>query len=307
MRIVVTGGAGFIGSNLCNSLARDGHEVYALDNEYLGRRENLIESVHFLTALKDVTNIEKINTAFILAKPEIVFHLAAASSSPMFHEQEVWALNTNIMGFINVMSYSRKVDARKVIYASSSSLYNGNAVPWIETLPITPRTFYEASFKAREDIAAAYYGQYGFPSIGMRFFSVYGPNERHKGEYANNITQFLWAALKGEKAVIYGDGSQARDFIYVDDVVNALKLAMDYDGEGIFNVGTGRAASFNEVIQLLSDKLKKEIPVEYVDNPIGPNYIPTTLADTDLAREELKFEAKIPIDEGIVKLVNAYK
>lgn len=305
MRIVVTGGAGFIGSNLCNSLARDGHEVYALDNEYLGTRANLDKLVNFLREA-DVTKVEMI-AAFALTKPEIVFHLAAASSSPMFHEQEHWALNTNIMGFVNIMSQARRAGVKKVIYASSSSLYNGNATPWMESLSITPRTFYEASFKAREDIAAAYYGQYNFPSVGMRFFSVYGPNERHKGEYANNITQFLWAAQKGEKALIYGDGTQARDFIHVDDVVNALKLAMDYNGEGIFNVGTGRPASFNEVIQLLSDKLKKEIAVEYVDNPIGPNYIPTTLADTDLAREELKFEAKIPIDEGIVKLVNAYK
>ena len=157
----------------------------------------------------------------------------------MFHEQEIWGLDTNIMGFVNVMTHARKVGAKKVIYASSSSLYNGNAIPWLETLPITPRTFYEASFKAREDIAAAYYGQYGFKSIGMRFFTVYGPNERHKGQYANNITQFLWAAQADESLVVYGDGTQERDFIHVDDVVTALKLAMDYDQEGIFNVGTG--------------------------------------------------------------------
>jgi UDP-glucose 4-epimerase len=198
------------------------------------------------------------------------------------------------------------VGARKVIYASSSSLYGGNNIPWIETLPIVPRTFYEASFKAREDIAAAYYGQYGFKSIGMRFFSVYGPNERHKKEYANNITQFLWSMQKGEAPVIYGDGKQARDFIHVDDVVSALKLAMEYDGEGIFNVGTGAATSFNQVIMMLSTKLGWKIAPNYIDNPIGANYIPVTLADTDLAREELGFKARISIDEGINKLVEVY-
>lgn len=306
MRILVTGGCGFIGSNLCSLLVDDGHDVWVLDNRYLGVKEN-IRSLHIPIFDVDVTDLDAVRIIFNDAKPDIIFHLAAASSSPMFKEQEIWALNTNIMGFVNVMSQAREVGAKKVIYASSSSLYNGNAIPWNETLPITPRTFYEASFKAREDVAAAYYGQYGFKSIGMRFFSVYGPNETHKGQYANNITQFLWAMQRDESPVIYGDGAQERDFIYVDDVVNALKLAMDYDGEGIFNVGTGRAASFNQVIELLSDRLNKKIAPTYIDNPIGPNYIPTTLADTDLAYDELKFQFKIGLKEGIDKLVEAYK
>ncbi len=305
MLIVVTGGAGFIGSNLCNSLVKDGHTVAAFDNEYLGWFGNLDKPVTKLGG--DVTEKAHLNLRLGEIKPDIVFHLAAASSSPMFSKQEVWALGTNIMGFVNVMHYAHKVGAKKVIYASSSSLYGGNAVPWIETLPIVPRTFYEASFKSREDIAAAYYGQYGFKSIGMRFFSVYGPNERHKKKYANNITQFLWSIQKGEAPVIYGDGTQARDFIHVDDVVSALKLAMEYNGEGIFNVGTGTAVSFNEILRILDKKLPNAIRPNYIDNPIGPNYIPTTLADTDLAREELGFKSKISIDEGIDKLVEAYE
>ena len=106
--------------------------------------------------------------------------------------------------------------------------------------------------------------------------------------------------------MVYGDGMQARDFIHVDDVVSALKLAMDYDQEGIFNVGTGIATSFKDVIDKLGAKLNKTLMISYIDNPIGPTYIPTTRADTDLARDELGFEAKIGIDEGIDKLVEAY-
>jgi UDP-glucose 4-epimerase len=303
MRIAVTGGCGFIGSNLCNSLKQDGHTVVAFDNRHLGWPGNLdkVQDVQV-----DVTCWDDMALMVHMVKPDIIFHLAAASSSPMFVEQEIWGLNTNVMGFVNVMHHARKSGVRKVIYASSSSLYAGNAVPWIETLPIVPRTFYEASFKAREDIASAYYGQYGFKSIGLRFFSVYGPHERHKGEYANNITQFLWAANAGEALVVYGDGTQARDFIHVDDVVSALKLAMDYDQEGIFNVGTGVATSFKEVLDKLGTKLNKTMLINYIDNPIGPNYIPTTLADTSLAAEELGFKAQISVDEGINKLVSVY-
>jgi len=304
MRILVTGGAGFIGSNLCNTLASEGHDVLAYDDEYLGKRSNLSKEVRFVGC--SVVMGSETRLTFSHFEPEIVFHLAAASSSPMFKEQEFWGLYTNIMGFVKVMQAARKMGAKKVIYASSSSLYSGNAVPWIETLPITPRTFYEASFKAREDIAAAYYGQYGYPSIGMRFFSVYGPNERHKGEYANNITQFLWSIKNNERPVVYGDGTQARDFIYVDDVVQALKLAMDYDKEGIFNVGTGQATSFNEVLRILDKRLDEPVRPLYVDNPIGPNYIPKTLADTTLAEEELGFKAKITVDEGINRLMSVY-
>jgi len=304
MRILVTGGAGFIGSNLCNTLAREGHEVLAFDDEYLGKRSNLSKEVGFVGG--SVVYDNEFKLTLIPFEADIVFHLAAASSSPMFREQEVWGLNTNIMGFVKVMQAARKMGAKKVIYASSSSLYSGNAVPWIETLPITPRTFYEASFKAREDIAAAYYGQYGFPSIGMRFFSVYGPNERHKGEYANNITQFLWSIQQGERPTVYGDGTQARDFIYVDDVVQALKLAMEYDKEGIFNVGTGQATSFNDVLVTLDKRLDKPVNPLYIDNPIGPNYIPKTLADTTLAEEELGFKARITVDEGINRLISIY-
>lgn len=304
MKILVTGGCGFIGSNLCNALAREGHEVLAFDNEYLGKKSNIDKKVEYVKG--DVTIAADLRLVLNQFRPEVVFHLAAASSSPMFNEQELWALDTNIMGFVNVMYHARRAGAQKVIYASSSSLYNGNATPWLETLPITPRTFYEASFKAREDIAAAYYGQYGFKSIGMRFFSVYGPNESHKGEYANNITQFLWAAQAGEALVVYGDGSQARDFIYVDDVVRALKLAMEYESEGIFNVGTGTATSFKEILNRLGAKLNKTLMINYIDNPIGANYISKTLADTSLAVEELGFRAQVSIDEGINKLVDAY-
>jgi UDP-glucose 4-epimerase len=142
----------------------------------------------------------------------------------------------------------------------------------------------------------------------MRFFSVYGPNERHKGKYANNITQFLWAMLQDGRPEIYGDGTQSRDFIYVDDVVRALILAMNIENpKAVFNVGTGLHTSFNEIVNKLNTGLKKDIKPVYKDNPIGKNYVSHTQADTTIAEKALGFKAQIPLDEGITKLIEAYK
>jgi UDP-glucose 4-epimerase len=307
MRVLVTGAAGFIGSNLCNTLHREGHNVYAIDNLRLGKQANLNPEIPFLTV--SVLDRPRLKDWFSNCDPEYVVHLAAASSSPMFNNDEWMGLDTNIMGFAHVMYRARKTGVKKVIYASSSSIYSGNYLPWSEGLIIQPKTFYEVSFKAREDIANAYREQHGFPSVGLRFFSVYGPNETHKGRYANTITQFLWDIKAGRSPIIYGDGSQARDFIHVDDVVRCIKAAIQNPVEHtIYNVGTGKSYSFNEVV----DKLRRRLNMAgrtlatYVDNPVT-NYIRETRAEKNLAIMGLGFRAKIDLDEGIDKLIEAYK
>jgi len=300
MRILVTGGAGFIGSNLANRFAQAGdNKVIALDDLSLGTPTNLHGDVQFVKG-----SVMDRQLMFQLTRGcDYVFHDAAKSSSPMFKEAPSEGVDVNAIGFMNVMEGAKKNDVGKVIFASSSSLYSGLPKPFKESQVISPRSFYEASFYCREILARSYYIEWGLKSIGLRYFSVYGPNERHKGTFANNISQFLWDMSAGISPVVYGDGSQTRDFTHVSDVITANELAMKSDIEfGIYNVGTGREASFNEIIRIINDQIGSSIPPKYVQNPVK-NYVRDTLADISLARSELGFEAQCSLVEGIARQI----
>ncbi|MCI0564446.1 MAG: NAD-dependent epimerase/dehydratase family protein [Nitrososphaera sp.] len=300
MRVLVTGGAGFIGSNLANELAENSdNQVIALDDLSLGIASNLSNRVQFVRgSIKDPELLLRLTRGV-----DYVFHDAAKSSSPMFKDSPSHGVDVNAIGFMNVMECSRKNSVKKVIFASSSSLYNGQPMPFKESQILSPRSFYEASFYCREVLARSYYLEWGMKSVGLRYFSVYGPNERHKGKFANNITQFLWDVSSGTRPVVYGDGSQTRDFTFVTDVVSANILAMESDIEfGLYNVGTGRQASFNEVIEMINEQLGTAIPPNYVENVVK-NYVQDTLADTSMAKHELKFEARYDLAQGIARQI----
>ncbi|HEV2877369.1 MAG TPA: NAD-dependent epimerase/dehydratase family protein [Nitrososphaeraceae archaeon] len=253
VKVLVTGGAGFIGSNLANSLINEveedktsyrtnnsptveaneshfkdesdvtGYTVIALDDLSLGSPSNLSKNIRFVNG-----SVMNYDLVLELTKDcDYIFHQAALSSSPMFVDDPRQGMDVNIMGFMNVMEAAKRNNVKKVIYASSSSLYNGLPTPYRESDNIRPKTFYESSFYCRETIAQTYRLEYGLDSIGLRYFSIYGPNEKHKGRFANNISQFIWDMAENRKSpVIYGDGTQSRDFTFVDDVVQANILAM---------------------------------------------------------------------------------
>ncbi|MGH9876462.1 MAG: NAD-dependent epimerase/dehydratase family protein [Nitrososphaerales archaeon] len=303
MKILVTGGAGFIGSNLAEKLAEN-HEVIVLDDLYLGRKENL-----------DSTGIEFVEGSImnegLVGKAckgcDYVFHNAAMSSSPMFKELPEHGMEVNVLGFMNVMKAAKENGVKKVIYASTSSLYSGNPLPYSETQPITAKTFYEASFRTREIVAQTYYFEKDISSIGLRYFSVYGPKELHKGRYANNISQFLWDLMQGKPAVIYGDGTQSRDFTFVTDVVSANVLAMTSKIDfGIFNVGTGIGTSFNDLVALINKLLGTSIEPVHADNPIK-NYVHDTIADLSLVSKSLGYKPQWALEKGIKFLIDYYK
>ncbi len=303
MKILVTGGAGFIGSNLAEKLAEN-HEVIVLDDLYLGRKENL-----------DSTGIEFVEGSImnegLVGKAckdcDYVFHNAAMSSSPMFKELPEHGMEVNVLGFMNVMKAAKENGVKKVIYASTSSLYSGNPLPYSETQPITAKTFYEASFRTREIVAQTYYFEKDISSIGLRYFSVYGPKELHKGRYANNISQFLWDLMQGKPAVIYGDGTQSRDFTFVSDVVSANLLAMTSKIDfGIFNVGTGIGTSFNDLVALINKLLGTSIEPVHADNPIK-NYVHDTIADLSLVSKSLGYKPQWTLEKGIKFLIDYYK
>lgn len=294
MKALVTGGAGFIGSNLVEALVDD-YEVTVLDNLHTGSIKNL-DSVK-----KDVKVIEgSCNDCLSYdLKPDVIFHLGIPSSSPMYKKNPS-LVGEAINGTISIMELARKSGSRKVVFASSSSLYNGIPAPHREDAAILVADYYTEARLAIERIAELYNKLYNIDYAGMRFFSVYGPHEEAKKSYANMITQFLWGMKDGQAPVIFGDGMQTRDFTYVKDVVDALLLASE-KGTGIFNVGTGKSYTFNQVVDLLNEKLGKDLKPEYKENPIK-NYVMHTLADTTKING-LGFKAKYSLQQGIDEIL----
>jgi UDP-glucose 4-epimerase len=294
MKALVTGGAGFIGSNLVEALV-DSCEVTVLDNLHTGSMKNL-EKIG-----KDIKVVEgSCNDCLSFGlRPDVIYHLGIPSSSPMYKKNPM-LVGEAINGTMAVMELARQSGCEKVVFASSSSLYNGIPAPHREDAEILVTDYYTEARLAIERVAELYHSLYGIDYAGMRFFSVYGPHEEAKKQYANMITQFMWGMKAGQAPVIFGDGSQTRDFTYVQDIVDALILASKR-GTGIFNVGTGKAYSFNSVVDLLNKKLGKDLKPQYKENPIK-NYVMHTLADTSKAKS-LGFEAKYSLEKGIGRII----
>lgn len=311
--ILITGGCGFIGSNLAQALDTGDNNITIFDNFYYGKANqigNLNEKLRHNCYKIDVRNDStKVEYELEKNKPDYIFHLAALSSAPQCTQDPKQAVQVNVNGFQSVMEAAWYYKVKKVVYASTSSMYQGHQIPFNEEMCIRPKTVYEATFHDREALAFAYYHEFGVKSVGLRFFSVYGPNESHKKKYANNITQFLWDLQNNNRPKIYGDGRQSRDFIHVNDVVEALKKAAFYDHQllecNIVNVGTGVNTSFNDIVKSLNKKMGKDIKPEYLSNPI-PNYVRTTKADISKATNLLKWEPKISLSEGIDMQIENY-
>ncbi|MFQ6088690.1 MAG: NAD-dependent epimerase/dehydratase family protein [Candidatus Methanofastidiosia archaeon] len=301
-RVLVTGGAGFIGSNLVETLVDKNYEVRVLDNFSLGTKRNLKKVEREVEIIVgDITDIKTVNK--VLRDMDYVFHQAAASSAPMYEPDPRDAVRATLNGFINVLKAAKENGVKRVIYASSSSLYGNSPIPHTEDMKIEPISFYVTSKLAVEYFAKIYSRYFGLETVGLRYFSVYGPHEKAKGKYANVLSQFLWKMRGGKRPVIYGDGTQTRDFTYVEDVVQANLLAMkrkNINGE-IFNVGRGERRSFNEIVEILNEALGTSIEPVYVPNPLN-SYVKHTLADISKIRTILGYEPKIDLREGIERI-----
>jgi UDP-glucose 4-epimerase len=300
MKILVTGALGFIGSNLTERLIKEGHDVTALDNFHTGSEEN---AAAFKENIK-LLDMKSGDIGTLDDKFDVIFHNGIPSSCPMYAEDPHLVASVQDE-WISILEYSRKNNSR-IVFASTSSLYNGITPPHKENIVPLITDFYSEARIGMERLGELYHKLYSIPIIGLRYFSVYGPHEKAKKGYANLITQFLWAMKEGNRPLIYGDGSQTRDFTYVDDIVEANILALDHDGFGIFNVGTGMSISLNEMVKLLNKKLNTNLEPTYQENPIS-NYVAHTLADTNKAEKELGFKAKVSLEEGIDKLIEHYQ
>jgi len=307
-RVLVTGGAGFIGSNLVEELVKEGNEVVVLDDLYLGTEENLEEvrdDIEFIEG--SVLDKEKVEEA--MQGCDTVFHQAARSSAPMHKEKPAKGARVNIEGFINTIEAAKKEEVEKVVYASTSSMYGSVEPPHREDQDVVPTNLYTASKMSRELYAKAYSERGDLETTGLRYFSVYGPHEKGKGKFANVVTQFLWKLMDGENPVIFGDGTQTRDLTFVKDVARANILAakrkQEIDGE-VFNIGTGKEHSFNDIVEKLNSKLGTDIEPEHVDNPIE-NYVSRTKADNSRAKEKLGWKPSVSFEEGLEKTVSYYR
>jgi UDP-glucose 4-epimerase len=306
-KALVTGGAGFIGSNIVEELADRDVEVVVLDDLYLGSRENVPAdgSVKFVEG--SVMDEDTVRDA--VEGCDTVFHQAARSSSPMHMDNPQKGAEVNIVGFVNTMEAAVDEGVEKVVYASTSSMYGSVQPPHEEESGEVPTNLYSASKMARERYAQAYSYNDRIQTTGLRYFSVYGPHERAKGEYANVITQFLWKMMDGESPVIWGEGEQSRDFTFVKDIVKANMLAAERKEETdgrFYNIGTGKDTSFNTVVEGLNRELGTDIEPEHVENP-RDKYVQTTKADFSRAREELGYSPDYSFEEGLRRTVEYYR
>lgn len=299
-RILVTGGAGFIGSNLANRLAEE-NEVVALDDLYLGTPDNLDDGVEFVRA--------SVLDDDLPADVDAVFHLAAMSSRNMHEEDPARGARVNVEGFVNTVEQARREGCDLVVYASTSSIYGSRTEPSPEDMDVEARTGYEASKLSREHYGDYFRNHHGMDVAGLRFFSVYqgfGGAEEHKGEYANTVAQFADRIANGEAPELFGDGTQTRDFTHVDDVVRGIETVADHRLNGVYNLGTGESYSFNEMVRMINDALGTDIEPEYIETPFD-GYVHDTMADISKVHEATGWEPEIDFEEGVRRVCAPYR
>lgn len=300
-KVLVTGGAGFIGSNCSNLLVQKGYEVIAFDDLSLGIQGNLEAGVQFVRG-----DVQDVRTLDAIGPVDYIIHLASSSSAPMFVGSLVGSVTNNIIGHLQVLEYARRHQVKKVLYASTSSIYGNNPIPLTEDQKVSPPNFYAVTKHSQEELSRVYHQTYGTELVGFRFMSVYGLHEEHKGRFANLVSQFIWGMEQKKHPVLFGDGTQTRDFVNVRDVVAAFALALETEkqfGSVIFNVGTTRAVSLIELVDIINRAMGIDLTPELIANPIKSGYIAEQQADLTNIHRELGYVPIVTLEEGIAEIV----
>ncbi|WP_124728455.1 SDR family oxidoreductase [Staphylospora marina] len=302
MNVLVTGGAGFIGSHIVDRLIAEGHRVVVVDNISTGKEEQIHPDAVFYRT--DLTRPE-LREVFEKEKPEFVIHQAAQIHVNTSVEDPAFDASVNILGTINLLEACRNVGVRKVVYASSAAVYgNPETLPLDERHPVRPLSGYGVSKYTVEHYLNVYRHLYGISFTALRYANVYGIRQDPRGE-GGVISIFVDRVLRGLPMTIHGDGEQTRDYIYVEDVARANLAALEAGDGEILNIGTGRQSSLNEVLRLFREITGQD--VEAVYGPERPGDIRHSVFDISKARRVLGWEPKVSLEEGLRKTVEYYR
>jgi len=308
MKALVTGGAGFIGSHIASRLVEDGHEVRVLDNFSTGARANLAALDGSFELLEgDMQSYERAHNA--VKGCEVVFHQAALPSVPRSIQDPLTSTAANVTGTLNLLLASRDSGVRRVVFASSSSIYGADeTLPKREDLPAMPISPYAVAKQAGESYCRSFWRVYGLETVALRYFNVFGPRQDPLSQYSAVIPKFITALLRGEGPVVYGDGEQSRDFTYIDNVVAAnLSAASAKDASGkVINVANGERITLNQLLSELKDLTgNQDVKAEYRETRVGD--VRHSLADIAMARELLGYKSKVDLREGLQRTIDWWK
>jgi nucleoside-diphosphate-sugar epimerase len=299
MRVLVTGGAGFIGSHIAERMVELGHDVVVLDNFSTGRRQNLAAFADEVELVEgDMRSYERVHTA--VRGCEVVLHQAALPSVPRSVQDPLTSTEANVTGTLNVLLNARDAGVRRVVFASSSSIYGANPeLPKHESQAVLPLSPYAVSKLAGEGYCRSFVHIYGLESVALRYFNVFGPRQDPLSQYAAVIPNFILACTGGERPVIHGDGEQSRDFTYVANVVDANVLAMDAPAVGgrVFNIACGVRITLNELLDGVKRLTASDVSAVYAD--ARPGDVRHSLADISAAGVALGYEPKVELSEGL--------
>lgn len=307
-KVVVTGGAGFIGSNLADELLRQGAKVTVLDSLVTGFRENLDKiSGDFDFIEGDLNDDNKVREA--LEKAEIVFHQAALPSVPRSVDNPLETHQACVNGTFNLLLKAKEAGVRRVVYAASSSAYgNQPTLPKHESMLPEPLSPYAAAKLMGEYYCQVFSKVYGLETLCLRYFNVFGPRQNPSSQYSGVISRFTDALMSGKTPIIYGDGETSRDFTYVANVVNAnIKAAQTAQGVGeTINVANGERITLNELLEVLKKITgKTDVQAEYLPERAGD--VKHSQADNTRAKEWLGYEKLVDLEEGLIKTIDWWK
>jgi ADP-L-glycero-D-manno-heptose 6-epimerase len=292
VRILVTGGAGFVGSSLAKHFAGQGHGVVALDDFSSATWTNLVDfkgDVVTCDVAGDVSVLQRLD-AF-----DVIFHEGSITDTTVMDQRKM--MHNNVEGFRNLLDQALRWGSR-VVWASSAAIYGRGPSPMRESQQPGPLNVYGYSKLAMEHLAGHYAPRLKHPIVALRYFNVYGPGEQHKGKFASMIHQLAKQMRAGNRPRIFKNGEQKRDFVFIDDVIAANVAAMTSKQSGVFNVGSGAAASFNDVVEQLNRVLKTDLPPDYIENPY--DFFQThTEADLTQSRAVLGCNPKYDLRKGV--------